>query len=186
MKNLELENMRPWEEINMVIKRHWIVFLLLWVYFVVMFIFTITILVMFWFNVLSIFSMVILWLFFSLFMYVDWLNHELDMYVITNNRIIWVDQVSFLNREVSECNLWQVQEVNSRTKWLFANILNYWTILIQTAWSSTTLKMDLAPDALQKSRKILNIVDAYRDMYAKWETMVQLKSHEHRKRHSHS
>ncbi len=98
------------------------------------------------------------------------------MYIITNNRIIWVEQIAFLNRTVSECNLWQVQEVNSRTKWFFANILNYWTILIQTAWNAQTLRMDFAPDSLQKSRKILNIVDAYRDMYSKWETMVQLKS----------
>lgn len=176
MRKLSLENMRPWEEIDMVIKRHWIVFAILWLYFIFMLILTVIVIALFWFNVLTFFSIIIMWLFFSLFLFVNWLNHELDMYVITNNRIIWVEQIAFLNRTVSECNLWQVQEVNSKTKWFFSNILNYWTIHIQTAWTSQTLKMDFAPDSLQKSRKILNIVDAYRDMYSKWETMVQLKS----------
>ena len=85
------------------------------------------------------------------------------MYVVTDNRVIWIDQISFLNRTVSECNLWQVQEVNSKTKWIFANILNYWTLSIQTAWNKTTLRMDFAPDSMQEARKILNVVDDYRD-----------------------
>jgi hypothetical protein len=38
------------------------------------------------------------------------------MYVITNKRIIGIDQISFLNRTVSECGLADVQEVNSKTK----------------------------------------------------------------------
>ena len=102
---------------------------------------------------------------FSIFLFIEWLNHELDMYIITNNRVIWVDQLSFLNRTVSECNLWQVQEVNSKTSWLFANVLNYWTLSIQTAWNQTTLRMDFAPDSMQKARKVLNIVDDYRDTH---------------------
>ncbi|PID86465.1 hypothetical protein CSB08_00595 [Candidatus Gracilibacteria bacterium] len=176
MKKLKLENMRPGEEIDMVIKRHWIIFLMLGLYVFFMIVITLLILGLFSFSLLSFFSCVILWLFFLLFLYVERLNHELDMYIITNNRIIGVEQIAFLNRTVSECNLGQVQEVNSRTKGFFANILNYGTILIQTAGNAQTLRMDFAPDSLQKSRKILNIVDAYRDMYSKGETMVQLKS----------
>jgi len=85
------------------------------------------------------------------------------MYVVSDNRVIWIDQISFLNRTVSECNLWQVQEVNSKTSWLLANLLNYWTLSIQTAWNKTTLRMKFAPDSMQEARKILNIVDDYRD-----------------------
>ena len=116
-----------------------------------------------WFNLYTLLWMIVYWEIFSLFLYIEWLNSELDMYVVTNNRIIWVDQISFLNRTVTECNLGQVQEVNSSTKWLFANILNYWQISIQTAWSLTTLSMWFAPNALQTSRQILNVVDDYRD-----------------------
>lgn len=159
----ELENMRPWEKVEMLIKRHWIVYFMLFIYFLLWVIITIIIFGFFKFNIFTNLIICLFWMVFSLFLYVERINYELDMFVLTNNRIIWIEQISFLNRTVTECNLWQVQEVNSRTSWFFANIFNYWTIDIQTAWSVTTLKMDFAPDSLQKSRIILNTVDHYRD-----------------------
>ena len=94
------------------------------------------------------------------------------MYVITDNRIIWVEQIGFLNRKVSECNLWQVQEVWSHTKGLLANLLNYGTVKIQTAWNATNFHMSYSPLPLENSRKILNIVDNYRD--ENWESKGKL------------
>jgi len=160
---LKLENMRPWEEALMVIKRHWIIFILLWFYTFFAVMVTVILYTVLWFSMLNNLLNIVFWLLFSVFLYIEWLNHELDMYVVTNNRVIWIDQIAFLNRTVSECNLWQVQEVNSKTSWLIANLLNYWTLSIQTAWNKTTLKMDFSPDAMQWARKILNIVDDYRD-----------------------
>lgn len=163
---LKIENMRPWEEVLKVVKRHWIVFVLIWLYFFMWVFMSIVVYYLFgfwvWWNLINI----TIWLFFSLFLYVEWLNHELDMYVVTNNRIIWIEQIAFLNRQVTETNLWQVQEVNSKSAWLFANLLNYWTLSIQTAWNKTTLTMEFSPDAIKTQREILNIVDNYRDV--KW------------------
>lgn len=163
---LDLKNLRPGEEVLKVIKRHWIVFVLLWIYFFIWIIFTIVIYAFFWFWFWSNLINIIIWLFFSLFIFVEWLNHELDMFVVTNNRIIWIEQIAFLNRQVTETNLWQVQEVNSKASWLLSNILNYWVLSIQTAWNKTTLTMSFCPDSMNAQRKILNIVDNYRD--SKW------------------
>lgn len=160
---LKLKNMRPWEEVLMTVKRHWIVYVMLISYLVLGLIVSGIIFAIFGFWSLGILSNICIWLILSLFLFIEWLNHELDMFIVTNNRIIWVEQVSFLNRNVSETNLWQIQEVNAKTSWLFANIFNYWTLSIQTAWNKTTLMMDFSPDVIQTSRKILNIVDSYRD-----------------------
>lgn len=103
---------------------------------------------------------------FALFLYMEWLNHELDMYVITNNRIIGIEQVSFLNRVVSECGLGQIQEVNSSTKGLFSNILNYGTLTLQTSGRSSHFIMEFCPDIMNSARKVLNVVDHYRDVEA--------------------
>ena len=162
---LQLENMRPWEKIVMVVKRHWIVYVILWVHFLVALSISFGIYVLLWINSISHLLNIGFWMVFSLFLYVEWLNHELDMYIVSDNRIIWVEQITFLNRTVSECNLWQVQEVNSKTSGLFANILNYGTLSIQTAWNKTTIKMDFCPDSMQAARKVLNIVDIYRDSH---------------------
>ena len=160
---LKLQNMRPWEEVLMVVKRHWIVYIMLFIYFFSGVIVTFMIFFFFWLNTWWYMLNIILWLILSIILYIEWLNHELDMYVVTNNRVIGLEQIAFLNRAVTECNLWQIQEVNSKAKWLFANIFNYWTLSIQTAWSKTTLRMDFCPDVMQTSRKILNVVDNYRD-----------------------
>lgn len=163
---LNLKNLRPGEEVLMIVKRHWIVFVMLWLYFLLWIIITLLIYYLFWFWVLTNLINIIIWLFFSLFLFIEWLNHELDMFVVSNNRIIWIEQIAFLNRQVTETNLWQVQEVNSKTEWLLSNILNYWVLSIQTAWNKTTLQMSYCPDSMQTQRKILNIVDNYRDL--KW------------------
>lgn len=148
----------------MVVKRHWIILVVLWLYFLFWFLVTIWIYV-FMTNAWTHMWVVIFWMIYSIFLYIQWLDHELDMYVITNNRIIWVEQISFLNRKVSECNLGQVQEVGSHTKGLLANLLNYWTVNIQTAWNATNFSMSYSPNALENSRSILNIVDEYRDTH---------------------
>jgi len=160
---LKIQNLRPGEKIEIILKRHWIVYVLLCIYFVLAMIISMSlyfIISSFLFaNMLNI----LFWLFMVNFLLTEWINHELDMYVVTNNRIIWIEQIAFLNRTVSECNLWQVQEVNSSTKWFFSNMLNYGTLTIQTAWNTTTMKMDFCPNSIEEARKILNIVDSYRD-----------------------
>lgn len=160
---LELDHLRPGEKIEMVIRRHWIIFVFLGLYFFIGLLITIMMLV--WFGLTPLWSLwlIIFWMMFLMFLYIDWINHELDVFIVTNNRIIWVDQVSFLNRTVSEANLGQIQEVNSKTKWILANILNFWTLWVQTAWSTQTMTMAYVPGCMDCQRKVLNVVDHYRD-----------------------
>lgn len=160
---LELQHLRPWEKIEMVVRRHWIIFVFLGFYVIFALSVTFTLLSIFGWYYWVWFVLVLFWMMFLVFLYIQWLNNELDLFIITNNRIVWIDQISFLNRTVSECNLGQVQEVNAQTKWLLANLLNYWAVIIQTAWNSSDFDMTYCPNALNISRKILNIVDHYRD-----------------------
>ena len=164
---LNLENLRPDEKVTMIVKRHWVVYVILWLVFISWVFFSILLYTIFPSDTINHLINIIFWIFFSIVLYIKWLDHELDMYAITNNRIIWIDQVAFLNRTVTECNLWQVQEVNSRTKWILANMLNYWSLTVLTAWNATNMVMDFSPDSMQVARKILNIVDNYRDKQEK-------------------
>lgn len=163
---LNIQNLKPGEEVVMVVKRHWIIYVFLFLNFLVWVIIS-TILLLFladqtWIYVLlSIFWMVRLLLLFN-----KWLDHELDMFAITNNRIIGVEQLGFLNRNLWECNLWQVQDVKSNTKWLLSNLFDFWTLTIQTAWNNISFQMSFAPHVIQTARKILNVVDDYRDAEA--------------------
>ncbi len=157
-------HLKEWENIEMVVRRHWIVYIQLGIYALLWLSVTSTLFWFFWFDSFFInMTIVLFWMMFLIFLYIEWLNHELDLFIITPSRIIWVEQLSFLNRTISECPIAQVQEVNAKTKWLLSNLLNFWTLLIQTAWNASNFEVEYAPDVINTSRKILNIVDKYRN-----------------------
>ncbi len=160
---LELKNLRPDEKVEMVIRRHWVIFAFLGFYFFLWLVLTAVTFSFGGWSFFTMISMIVFWMIYLMFLYIDWINHELDLFVVTNNRIIGVEQVSFLNRTVSEANLWQIQEVNTKTKWILANLLNFGTLWIQTAWTTQTMTMAYVPKCMSCQRKVLNIVDHYRD-----------------------
>ena len=164
---IEIKNALPWEKTIMVIKVHKMTYIILALHILATIFITILFLWLFGMNIIILTFLNMLWMISFIMLYVEWLNFELDLFIITNHRIIWMDQVGFLNRTVSECNLAQVQEVNSKTKWFFSNIFNYWDLAIQTAWNVTRLTMTFCPDTIAQARKILNLIEAFKAHQAK-------------------
>ncbi len=156
---LNLDHLREWEVVKKVVRRHWMAFVPLFLYSVLVLIIIISVYFTMWFTLMSNLIVIIFTMFSILFLFIDWLNNELDMYVISNKRIIGIDQISFLNRTVSECSLADVQEVNSKTKWIFANLFDYGSVTIQTAWNASNFHMAIVPEPLKTARQILNIVE---------------------------
>ena len=65
-----------------------------------------------------------------------WTKYYLDLWVITDRRIILVDQVGFFNRRVSNFRLERLQDIKVSIKGLIPTLLNYGTIRAQTASAS--------------------------------------------------
>jgi len=163
MFEVKLKNMKPWEKVDTVIRRHWIVFVMVGLYAVGGIIFTAVIFGLFGFTTMSLLGMSAFWMYYSMFLYISWLNHELDLMVVTNNRVVVVEQKSFLDRDIGECTLDKIQEAGVRTKGLFANLLDYGTLTLKTAGSTTNFDMTFCPKPMVCGRYINNIVDGYRD-----------------------
>jgi len=167
---IKLNNLRSWEKVDIVLRRHWIAFAFLAIYGLGWILFTIVL-----FSVLGSSASVILmniafWMYYSLFLYVSWLNYELDVFILTNNRIVCVEQKTFLNRSVGETTLDKVQEVSIETKGLLANIFDFGTLKILTSGSSPSFDMTYSPHPMTSSRYINNLVDRYRDSLYGWGT----------------
>lgn len=107
-------------------------------------------------------------MYYSIFLYISWLNYELDVIILTNNRIVCVEQKTFLNRSVGETTLDKVQEVSIETKWLLANLFDFGTLKILTSGSSPSFDMTYSPHPMTSSRYINNLVDRYRDSLYGW------------------
>jgi uncharacterized membrane protein YdbT with pleckstrin-like domain len=70
-----------------------------------------------------------IWLFF----FTAVLDYYLDLWIVTNDRILSIDQEGLFSRTISEVDLWRVQDVTSEVKGAVSTIFNYGNVYIQTA-----------------------------------------------------
>lgn len=72
-------------------------------------------------------------LFIWLFFFFSFIDYYLDIWIITDERIIDVKQEGFFSRTVSELKLFQIQDVTSELKGFFEFIFRYGDVYVQTA-----------------------------------------------------
>ncbi len=68
-----------------------------------------------------------------LFFYTYFVAFHLDLWVITNDRLLDVQQKTLFARTVSEVDLYQIQDASSEVHGIFPSIFNYGNIILQTA-----------------------------------------------------
>ena len=170
---VKLENLRSGEKVDIVLRRHWIAFVFLAIYAIGWILLTVVMGVMFWFIASNVLILSVFWMYYLLFLYVSWINYELDVFILTNNRIVCIEQKTFLNRSVWETTLDKVQEVSIETKWLLANLFDFGTLKILTSGSSPSFDMTYSPHPMKSSRYINNLVDRYRDSLYWWGSKEQ-------------
>ena len=73
--------------------------------------------------------LLILWIFF----FVEWTDYYLDLWIITNKRIIDVEQNGFFHREVTSFSFDQIQDITVETRGFIETMLKFGTLHIQTA-----------------------------------------------------
>lgn len=62
-----------------------------------------------------------------------WTHYYLDLWVITDRRIILIDQISFFNRNVSIFRLERMQDIEFKITGIIPTLLNFGTLKAQTA-----------------------------------------------------
>jgi hypothetical protein len=65
-----------------------------------------------------------------------WTNYFLDVWIVTDRRIIYIDQLAFFNRNVSMFRLERLQDIEIKTVGILQTFLNFGTISAQTAGSN--------------------------------------------------
>jgi uncharacterized membrane protein YdbT with pleckstrin-like domain len=66
----------------------------------------------------------------------SWTSYYLDLWILTDRRIIVIDQLGYFNRKVSNFRLERLQDINVSIAGLIPTLLNYGTIRAQTASAS--------------------------------------------------
>lgn len=78
-------------------------------------------------------------------LFVIWVLYYLNVHVVTDQRIVDIDQVGLLFREVSELNIETIEDVTSQNVGVFGNFLNYGTVFIQTAGAAQRFEFNNVP-----------------------------------------
>jgi len=95
--------------------------------------------------------------------YIKWQNEELDVIIVTNERVIGHDQVDFFHKTISETNIAQVQDVKGIEKGFLGTIFHYGRLEVQTAADKIAFSIDHVPRPYQLARQILDIRDRHLD-----------------------
>lgn len=71
-----------------------------------------------------------------LFFYSQFIVFYLDMWVVTNDRIVDVEQLGLFSRTISELDLFRIQDVTTDVHGIFATLLKYGDVSVKTASSN--------------------------------------------------
>ncbi len=96
-------------------------------------------------GVLGVFVVATVGLFLWMKFFAVWSDHWLDVWIVTNRRIIDVEQKGFFIRQVSSFPLDRIQDVTYEVSGLIATWLNFGNVRIQTASISDDFIMRQVP-----------------------------------------
>jgi uncharacterized membrane protein YdbT with pleckstrin-like domain len=106
-------------------------------------------------------TLIILFILYTAFL--TWTHYYLDAYIVTNQRVLTIDQIDFFHRKVSEADIGNVQDIEVVAKGFFASILHFGDVRIQTAGADQkTLFFDNIPYPYKAKDIILKFAEANR------------------------
>lgn len=108
-----------------------------------------------------------IWVFF----FTEFADFYLDISIVTNQRIIDVDQRGLFNRSISELDLSRVQDVHSEIKGIFGTMFGYGNVVVQTAGEDRNFKFDHVPDPHGVRQRILEL--AHKDRMSESKELLQ-------------
>ena len=165
-----LPNQKENEHVILFLRRHWFILFKLMFTTVIMFILPLIILVVyhqyvatilenpFWGPVLLVFGSAY-FLSTWLLAFVQFTDYYLDTWIVSNERIINIEQNGLFNRTASEMHLNSIQDVTSEVNGFLNTILNFGSVYAQTASERERFHFEEIPTPEIVKEKLLKLVD---------------------------
>ena len=104
-----------------------------------------------------------IWLFF----YTNFIDYYLDMWIITNDRLIDIRQEALFSRTIAELDLYKIQDVTSEVKGIIPTIFNFGNIHIQTAGQEERFNLLNVPNPHNLRKRIADLSEEDRKYHIK-------------------
>ncbi len=97
------------------------------------------------------------------FYLVGWIDYYFDVLIVTNERLVNIEQNGLFNRHISELDLLRIQNVSSNIKGIVPTIFNYGSMIVQTAGEHSLEEThiessDFTMEAAPNPQKIAQII----------------------------
>lgn len=96
-----------------------------------------------------------------LFLFTGWLDYYLDVWILTNQRVISMELRGLFARATAEQHIGRVQDVSSIQKGKLATFLNFGHVQIQTAGSEVVFVFEEVPNPEYVARRVLQAHDQW-------------------------
>lgn len=96
-----------------------------------------------------------------LFLFTAWVDYYLDVWIVTTERIISMEQHGLFSRTTAEQRLSRVQDVTSIQKGKIPTVLNFGNVKVQTAGTESEFLFEQVPNPDRVAQKILELHDSW-------------------------
>ncbi len=110
-------------------------------------------------NAILILFVSVYYLFVWLFAFHSFVDYYLDVWIITNRRIINMEQNGLFSRTVSEQKLYRIQDVTSKLIGFYSTIFDYGDVHVQTAGEEQRFIFKQVPKPFQVAKKINQLAE---------------------------
>ncbi|MFZ2970973.1 MAG: PH domain-containing protein, partial [Minisyncoccia bacterium] len=112
-----------------------------------------------------------MYIFFSLIYYgflwisvfIKWVDYYLDVWIVTDMRLLDIEQVGFFSRKVSEVDLKRIQDITSEVTGMMESMFGFGNVFIQTASEETRFKLKSIPHPVTTRKIIIDLYEAARE-----------------------
>ncbi len=94
-------------------------------------------------------------------LFIVFVLYYLNIHVVSEQRVVDIDQTGLLFHEVSELNIETIEDVTGQIKGFFGNILNYGTVYVQTAGATERFEFDNVPNPEYIAKVILELYEQH-------------------------
>lgn len=155
------------EKVYLAVRRHYFVLVKQSIIFLFFFIFpAITGGILYYFEIslteyffypIMILILSLYYLFVTLFAMIKWIEYYYDVWIVTDRRLIDIEQKSLFNHITSELRLDKIQDVTFEIKGFLASLFHYGNIYVQTAGSVQRFSLEQVPKSQQIKGLIIEL-----------------------------
>jgi uncharacterized membrane protein YdbT with pleckstrin-like domain len=116
---------------------------------------------------LFLFMAQVFFIFIWLFFFIIWIDYYFDVWIVTNERIVNIEQLGLFSRDVSELELENVQDITVEVLGIIPTFLNYGDLYVQTAAEKERFIFKHVPDPYSIKDLVMNLQKSYEKKEAK-------------------